>query len=322
MKLLILGGTAWLGRQLATEALERGHDVTCVARGTDVPLGARLVRADRDSDDALAGVAAERWDAVLDVARQPGHVRRAVRDLAPVAERYLFVSTGNVYASQAFVGADEDAELLSALAADSYVDADDYGSAKVACEQAVLEGFGESRSLIARAGLLGGPGDPTGRSTYWPWRFAHPAVEGAVLVPDAPELPAAVLDVRDLAAWLVRCAALGTAGVFNAAGVAVPLPAFLAAAAAGSSAEPVRAPEQWLKDHGVNEWAGPRSLPLWLADRSWYGMNARSTARAEAAGLVRRPLEETLRDGAAAGFVGGVGLPDTDERELIGSLRP
>ncbi|WKK72626.1 NAD-dependent epimerase/dehydratase family protein [Rathayibacter oskolensis] len=319
MKLLILGGTAWLGRQLATEALARGHDVTCVARGTDVPEGARLIRADRDHDDALRGVAAEHWDAVIDVARQPGHVRRAVRDLGE-AGRYLFVSTGNVYASQSELGADEDAELLAPLAADSFTDPDDYGAAKVACEQAVIEGFSPSRSLIARAGLLGGPCDPTGRSSYWPWRFAHPAVEGAVLVPDAPSLPTAVLDVRDLAVWLVQCASLGTAGVFNAAGVTMPLPAFLAAAALDSTAVSVPAPEQWLRDHDVNEWAGPRSLPLWLADPSWYGMNARSTTRAEAAGLVRRPLAETLRDTLAAGHPGGAGLTDPDERALLAAL--
>ncbi|WP_085477938.1 NAD-dependent epimerase/dehydratase family protein [Rathayibacter oskolensis] len=323
MRLLILGGTAWLGRQLATEALHRGHDVTCVARGTDVPPGARLIRADRDHDDALTSVATEYWDAVVDVARQPGHVRRAVRDLAPVADRCLFVSTGNVYASQAEIGVDEDAPLLAPLDSDSYTDPDSYGPAKVACEQAILAAFGPSRSLIARAGLLGGPGDPTGRTSYWPWRFAHPAAEGAVLVPDAPELPTAVLDVRDLAAWLVHCAEAGTGGVFNVAGSPLPFPEHLAAAraAAGSSAEPVLAPEPWLLAHGVNEWAGPRSLPLWLADRSWYAMNARSTARAEAAGLVRRGLEETLRDGLVARVAAGAGLVDAEELELLAVLR-
>lgn len=323
MKLLILGGTAWLGRRIATEALTRGHEVTCLARGTAVADGARLVRADRDHDDALAGVASEHWDAVFDVARQPGHVRRAVRDLAGVAGRYVFVSTGNVYASQAELGADEDAPLLAPLAADSFTDPDDYGPAKVAGEEAVLAGFGATRTLIARAGLLGGPGDPTGRTTYWPWRFAHPAVEGSVLVPDAAELPTAVLDVRDLAAWLVGCVEDGVGGVFTAGGVAVPLPDHLEAAraAASSTAAPVLAPEQWLLERDVNQWAGPRSLPLWLADRDWYGMNARSTARAEAAGLVRRPLEETLRDSLAAGFAGGAGLADADERELLGELQ-
>lgn len=323
MKLLLLGGTAWLGRRIATEALARGHEVTCLARGTAVADGARLVQADRDHDDALAAVASERWDAVVDVARLPGHVRLAVRDLAGSAGRYVFVSTGNVYASQAVIGADESAPLLAPLADDSFTDPDDYGPAKVACEEAVLAGFGPSRALIARAGLLGGPGDPTGRTAYWPWRFAHPAVEGSVLVPDAADLPTAVLDVRDLAAWLVRCVEDGVGGVFNAGGVAVPLPDHLAAArsAASSTAAPVPAAERWLLENDVNQWAGPRSLPLWLAERDWYGMNARSTARAEAAGLVRRPLEETLRDALAAGYGGGAGLEDADERELLRVLQ-
>ena len=112
MKILILGGTAWLGRTIATTALAAGHDVTCLARGTDVAAGAVVVRADRDQGDALASVCGQRWDAVIDVSRQPGQVRRAVRDLEPVADRYVFVSSGNAYASQEAIGQDEDALKL------------------------------------------------------------------------------------------------------------------------------------------------------------------------------------------------------------------
>ncbi|QHC56715.1 NAD-dependent epimerase/dehydratase family protein [Rathayibacter tanaceti] len=303
MRFLLLGGTAWLGGHLASEALRRGHEVTCVARGSAVPAGARFVRADRDRDEALAPVAGTRWDAVIDVARRPDHVRRAVRDLT--AGRYLFVSTTSVYASHADPGADEDAELLPPLE-----DPDEYGSAKAACEQAVLAG--SAPALIARAGLLGGPGDPTGRSSYWPWRFA---VGGAVLVPDAPELPTAVLDVRDLAAWLVHCAEEGAGGVMNVAGRSMPLVEHLALARGDSPAEPVAVAEEWLLARGVQQWAGPDSLPLWIADPAWRGMNARSTARAEAAGLVRREPAETLREAAAARGAGGAGLGEDRERE-------
>jgi 2'-hydroxyisoflavone reductase len=327
MRLLVLGGTAWLGHRIAATALERGHEVTCLARGSAVPEGARLVTADRDADDALRAVGGERWDAVFDVARQPGHVRRAVRDLASAADRYVLVSTISVYASQETMKADETAETLAPLTTDTYTDPEDYGPAKRACEDAVIEAFGPDRSFVARAGLIGGPGDPTGRTDYWPWRFAHPAVPGAVLVPDAPDLPTSVIDVRDLAEWLVRGAEEGTAGIFDAAGPSVVFPEHVEAArtAAGSTAEPVLAPEQWLHDHDVTEWAGPRSMPLWLSDRAWYGMNARSTSRAEAAGLTFRPLVDTLRDAlhhreSHPADAPRAGLKDDDERDLLTEL--
>ncbi|MBF4463328.1 oxidoreductase [Rathayibacter sp. VKM Ac-2878] len=327
MKILVLGGTAWLSHEIAKTLLARGHDVTCAARGSDAPQGARVVNLNRDLDDALRPLTGQRWDAVVDVARQPGHVRRAVRDLASLVDRYLFVSTGNVYASQDEVGADESAPLNEPLLADTFSDPEEYGPAKVACENAVLATFGADRSLIARAGLIGGPGDHTQRTTYWPWRFAHPAREGSVLTPDAPDLPVAVIDVRDLAQWLVRCIERAASGVYNATGSAVALPEHLAAAhrAAHSSAVAVRAPEQWLQDHDVAEWGGPRSMPLWLMDRSWYGFNGRSNTRAVATGLSLRPLEETLRDGlswreSAPAEEMKAGLEDADEGSLLSAL--
>ena len=356
----MLGGTAWLGRHIASAAIGAGHEVTCLARGTDVPDGATLIRADRDRDDALVGAALvgadgvawaagadgadgadARWDAVIDVAREPGHVRRAVRALEPVADRYLFVSTTSVYASDAKLGADETAERVEPLAADLMDGPDDYGPAKAACEDAVLAAFGPDRSLIVRPGLIGGPGDPTGRTDHWVWRFAHPArassapgapaerrepgesaerrepgapaerrepgepseldgpgEPGIVLAPEAPDLPTAVLDVRDLADWLVRCVEQGANGVANALGEVVSFDEHLEAArrAAASDAAIVRAPAEWLLARGVGQWAGPRSMPLWIADPAWHGMNARSTVRARSRGLEPRLLVETLRD--------------------------
>lgn len=324
MRLLILGGTAWLGHTTAQAALDAGHEVACAARGDGIPTGARRIRVDRDDTDGLAPLRGQTWDAVIDVARQPGHVRRATRALADAAGRFVFVSTCNVYAEQATIGADETAPLVPALEADEMATADDYGAAKVAGEEAVVGAFGTERSIIVRPGLIGGPGDPTGRSTYWPRRFARPSSsEGAVLAPDAPQLPTALLDVRDLAAWLVLLADGRGAGVYNAAGTSVPLPAHLDAAqrAADHRGSIVAAGEDWLSDRGVAQWAGPRSLPLWLADRDWYGMNARSTDRAVADGLVRRPLDDTLRDAIDGGpVVTGAGLTDEDERTLLRDL--
>ncbi|MGL5928449.1 MAG: NAD-dependent epimerase/dehydratase family protein, partial [Dermatophilaceae bacterium] len=199
MKILVLGGTAWLGRTVAQEVLRRGHESTCLARGSaPAPEGASFVTADRDDEAALVEVAGVHWDAVVDVSRQPGQVRRAVRDLS--TEHYVFVSTGNVYASFDRLEQDEDAALRAPLHGDVMDDMETYGEAKVACEQAVLAG--DAPATIVRSGLIGGPGDDSGRSGYWPWRFAHPVSE-EVVVPDDPDFPVALVDVRDLADWVV-----------------------------------------------------------------------------------------------------------------------
>ncbi|MCQ1995913.1 oxidoreductase [Arthrobacter sp. zg-Y1171] len=342
MKLLILGGTAWLGHQTAAAALAAGHDVTCAARGSsgEPPTGADFLRVDRDADDGLAAAAGEHWDAVIDVSRQPGQVRRSVRDLRSGGCFYVLVSTGNVYASQRELGQAEDAPLLAPLAADVMDSMESYGPAKVACEQAVAAGFGAGSHALVRAGLIGGPGDTSGRSGYWPLRFAQ---GGPVLVPDVPNQPTQLIDVRDLAQWLVRVAEQRTAGVFNAVGETVPFTEHLAeaAAAAGAGEPPARnsrvadpappritvpAAPQWLREQGVNEWSGPRSLPLWLEDPDWHGMNARSNARARSAGLRLRPLRQTLKDtlaweeAAGVGRPRGAGLTPAEERDLLARL--
>ena len=331
MRLLVLGGTAWLGRTVAADAAGRAHAITCLARGDsgDAPDGVRLVRADRGRSDAYDRVTGEGWDAVIDVACQPGQVRRAVAALEPVADRYLFVSSSSVYASQREPDQDESAPVLPALASDVMDSMADYGRAKVACEQAVTAGFGSERSLLARAGLIGGPGDSSGRSGYWPWRFARPSdPAGAVLVPDAPRLATAVVDVRDLAAWLVDCVEAGTAGVFNAGANRMPLADHLAVAreVAGHTGPVVTAPADWLLARGVSNWAGTMSLPLWLDDPDWQGMNARDTGRAVAAGLVARRLGQTLADTLEWELSRpdpgphGAGLTDEQERGLLRAL--
>jgi 2'-hydroxyisoflavone reductase len=328
MRFLVLGGTAWLGRTIATDAAARGHGVACIARGEsgDGAPGVRFVRADRDRADAYDQVAGEHWDAVIDVGRQPGHVRRAVARLEPVADHYLFVSSANVYASQRELNADESAPRLEPLQSDVMDTMEVYGEAKVACEDTVTAVFGPNRSLVARVGLIGGPGDSSGRSGYWPWRFARPSnPEGVVLVPDAPDLPTALIDVRDLAAWLVTCAESGTAGVFNAGANQMLLPEHLAVAraVAGHTGQVFSAPPTWLIQQGVQNWSGTTSLPLWLDDRDWYGMNARDTSRAHAAGLVSRPLDQTLVDTLAWELSRpqpgphGAGLTDEAEEALL-----
>ncbi len=331
MRFLILGGTAWLGGHVTNTALALGHQVTCLARGSsgDAPVGAAFVHADRTQPGAYDHVARDQWDVVIDVSRQPGQVKSAVAALADRTGFFVFVSSGNVYADHSTPGQEEDGALLPALNGDVMESMETYGQAKVACEQNVLRVFGPDRALIARVGLIGGPGDIFDRTGYWPLRFARPSTEdGAVMVPDAPDLPTQVIDVRDLAAWLVDAASRSLPGIFNATGETVLLPGHLdvARTVGGHTGPVVAADQQWLLTQGVQEWMGERSLPLWLADPDWRGFNANDSRKARRGGLTTRPLEQTLADTLAwemsreRARVRQAGLSDEDERALLEAL--
>ncbi|GAA5160132.1 NAD-dependent epimerase/dehydratase family protein [Ornithinimicrobium tianjinense] len=324
MELLILGGTRFLGYAVATAARDRGHDVTCLARGSGpVPDGVRLVLADRDDDGALAPVSDRPWDAVVDLATLPGHVRRAVRDLH--TSHRVQVSTANVYARADTPEQDEQAPVVDPLEADVMSGMEEYGAAKVACEVAVRRAPGTS--TVVRAGLIGGPGDASGRTGYYPWRFAHPTGPD-VLVPDDPELPVSLIDVDDLAAWIVLAAERRVDGTFNATGPTTSLGAVVDAArrVAGSGAEARPVALDVLAREGVNQWMGPRSLPLWIAEPTMRWFSTLDTSAARREGLVTRPLEETLaralayeetRDEARPR---ACGLTDEEERALRSAL--
>ena len=193
----------------------RGHQVTCAARGEsgDVPAGARHVVLDRAAPDwsPLDG----EWDAVVDVARTPSWVRDALDALAERVPHWTFVSTISVYAEHATPGGSQDTlPVLSPITDDVEQDTPEaYGASKVACEQGVQARAREA--LVVRPGLIVGPGDPSGRFSYWPERLAE---GGPVLAPESPDLTAQVIDVRDLAGWLVTCAENRLTGVYDAPG--------------------------------------------------------------------------------------------------------
>ena len=331
MRFLVLGGTAWLGGYVTSTALALGHQVTCLARGSAGPVrrGATFLPGDRTQPGAYDHVVGDRWDVVIDVSRQPGQVKSAAAALADRTGVFVFVSSGNVYADQSSPGQREDGALLPPLTGDVMESMQTYGQAKVACEQHVLRAFGPNRALIARVGLIGGPGDVFDRTGYWPLRFARPAPDGgAVLVPDAPDLPTQVIDVRDLAAWLVDAGSRGVSGIFNATGETHLFPGHLDVArkVAGHTGPVVVADQQWLLAQGVQEWMGARSLPLWLTDPDWLGFNANDSSQARRAGLTNRPLDQTLTDTLAwersrePGRVRHAGLSDEDERALLATL--
>ncbi|KUM32840.1 NAD-dependent epimerase/dehydratase family protein [Arthrobacter sp. EPSL27] len=327
MRILVLGGTAFLSAEIARQALAAGHDVTCLARGSTSapPDGATWLREDRSQGAAAYSAAAGgRWDAVVEVSRDPGQAREALEALAGSARHWTFVSSCSVYADHSVPGAGEDAEVLAPLAAGTEPGADTYGEAKATIEQWTAELAGD-KAHVCRAGLISGPGDGSDRYGYWPARFARGA--GPVLVPDIPADATQVIDVRDLAAWILAAAENGTTGTLNAVGDPVTFAAYLEEARRlAGGAEVVAAPPDWLAARGANYWAGPDSFPLWLPPKH-EGFAARSGAAARAAGLRTRPWPETLRDTLADERRRGLdrerkaGLsPDTERRLLAEHL--
>ncbi|OFI39584.1 epimerase [Arthrobacter sp. SW1] len=328
MRILILGGTAFLSAEIARQAVDAGHDVTCLARGSSAepPSGVRWVRADRSAGVAAYSALDGGWDAVVDVTRDPAHAKGALTALAERAGHCTFVSSCSVYARHDQPGAAEDAELLPPLPEDAAAGPETYGESKSAIEELVEGTFG-GKAHIVRAGLISGPGDSSDRYGYWPARFA--GGDGPVLVPDIPADPVQVIDVRDLAAWILAAAAKKLAGAFNAVGEVVPFEEYLRGCRglAGTGADPVLASTSWLEERGVQPWSGDDSLPLWLPPEH-EGFMARSNAAARAGGMSLRPWQDTLRDTLDDERAKGLhrprkaGLRPETEKGLLASLLP
>ncbi len=325
MKLLVLGGTLFLSRAVAAEAVARGHDATCAARGHSgaVPTGATHAVLDRAEPDwsALEG----EWDAVVDVAGSPGWVRDALDHLAARVPHWVFVSSISVYADHATPhGTPETLPLLDPVGDDVQQDTPEaYGGAKVACEQLVRERA--SSSLVVRPGLIVGPGDPSGRFSYWPERLAE---GGDVLAPDHPERDVQLIDVRDLATFLVDAVEQRLEGVLDVTGRVTALGEVLEEVqrgveghGPGSRATLYWAAPAFLRRHHVQPWSGPRSLPLWLP-REMSGMLTHDASAAYDAGLRTRPVSETAADTltwlrSEEGRVTVTGMTRAEEQELL-----
>jgi 2'-hydroxyisoflavone reductase len=277
VRLLVLGGTKFLGRHAVAAALADGHEVTTFTRGrTNPDLFPEAEHLTGDRDGGLDALRGREWDGVVDTS---GYVPRVVRQSAELlraaVQHYVFVSTISVYAEP---------DELDDPATENIEQ--HYGALKRACERVVEEVYGE-RSARVRAGLIVGPHDPTDRFTYWPRRLA---AGGDVLAPGDPPQPLQVIDARDLAAWLVRLALDGPGGTFDATGEQTTLGAVLEQLRGG--AQLVWVDGQRVLDAGVQPWM---ELPLWLPRDAWELME-RDVSAAVAAGLSFRPLEETARD--------------------------
>lgn len=324
MRLLILGGTVFLGRHLAAGALAAGHAVTLFTRGRHKPeLFPQAVRLRGDRDGDLTALDGQTWDAVIDTSGYlPRVVRASARRLAGSAGLYAFVSSISVYADLSRPGVDEEGPLarLEDPATES-IDGETYGGLKALCEAACEEEL-PGRTLVVRPGLIVGPHDPTDRFTYWPERVA---AGGEVLCPDSPDRVTQFIDARDLASWILDAVATGRTGRFNATGPAAPLRygRLLEACrdVSGSDATFTWVTEEFLLAEQVGPWM---ELPLWVPrSPESAGFDAVSIDRAVAAGLRFRPVEETLRDTLAwiatlpADRSRRAGLDREKERELL-----
>lgn len=326
LRILILGGTGFLGPKTVEVALARGHHVTVFNRGRTekrIPFGFEGVDhlyGNRDpnlpADDAhgpdgnllnpeaspkgLETLAGKSWDVVIDNSGYyPRHVKASAELLAKSCKRYLYISSISAYADNKVVGADEDHAL--AKLADPAVEtmgpnSSFYGGLKALCEQVAQAAF-PAKCAVVRPGYIVGPGDPTDRFTYWPVRFAK---GGEVVAPGRPSDPLQWIDVRDLAEFLVKLAEDATTGVFNACGPGEParFGDVIASCIQLAKRSGVVCNTKWLSAEFLNaQGAGGEDgvFPIWLDPvGDFAGFHCWSNARATAVGMRYRTLEDTL----------------------------
>jgi len=297
-KILVLGGTRFLGPAIVDAALARGHEVVLFNRGKSDPGRYKQLETligNRDGD--LKALEGRKFDSVIDTS---GYVPRVVRAsaelLAPNVGQYVFISSVSVYADSSKAGADE-TDPVGQLS-DPKIETmgerfENYGPLKAACE-AAAEAAMPGRVANVRPGLIVGPEDPSDRYTYWPMRLAR---GGEVLCPGDPSDPVQYIDVRDLGEWLVLLAEQNTMGVFNATGPAggEPIGTMIEACRAASGVESslTWVPAEFLMSNGVMPWS---HMPVWIPPSPDSGAHGnRSVERAIKAGLKRRSALDTAR---------------------------
>jgi len=296
MKILIIGGTRFLGRHLVNSARARGHEVTLFNRGQTNPnlFGqVEKIRGDREKDlDQLSG----QWDAVIDTCGYfPRIVRMSAEALKNKVEYYVFISSISVYSAFSKVGINE-SDPVGKIEDETIeeVTGESYGPLKVLCEKAVQDVFGID-ALIIRPGLIVGPHDPTDRFTYWPVRVAR---GGNILTPDKPETPVQIIDVRDLSNFIIELIQQNVTGVFNATGPSheLTLGRLLDTCklVSASDAKFKWASLEFLEKNKVAPWS---DMPVWVPDTAEdAGFSRVDISKALKAGLKFISLEETVRD--------------------------
>ena len=309
MKLLILGGTKFVGRHIAEAALARGHELTLLTRGqTNANLFAgnlsvEHLRADRSSAEVLTALLAKNperfWDAVIDVSGYfPRDVRLSTELLKDRAAHYLFISTISVYKdfSRKYMSEDSPTALIDSPEEQTAITGENYGALKAICEQAVAEAFGPGRSTIIRPGLVVGPYDHTNRFVYWPMRVAR---GGEVLAPGTAGRAVQFIDGRDLANFTLHLLEQQISGIYNATGPSRQLLSMrefleLCRATLGGEATFTWVSDWLLLEHSATPYT---EIPLWIPEApDTLGAGFVNTRYALAAGLAYRPLTQTIAD--------------------------
>lgn len=309
LKILILGGTGFLGPALVEIAQERGHKITVFNRGkTEERIGklpgevVRLI-GDRDPNkgEGLHALKEGAWDVCIDNSGYyPRMVKASAELVAPRVRQYIYVSSISAYKDNDKPGLDETAPVatLEDPAVETMGDQfQNYGGLKALCEQ-VSEAAMPGRATIVRPGYIVGPGDPTDRFTYWPVRVQK---GGEVLAPGTPDDPIQIIDVRDLAAWMIHLAEKNITGVFNACGPAKKLSMGetldACKKACGEGSEGSKATLTWVSAEFIEKYPDTIPLPIWAAPTGESaGFHAWSNAKAIAAGLTFRPVVEICKD--------------------------
>ncbi|HEV2371675.1 MAG TPA: NAD-dependent epimerase/dehydratase family protein [Streptosporangiaceae bacterium] len=301
MRLLVLGGTRFLGRAIVDEALGRGHDVTTFTRGRSghARPGVQALHGDRTVPAELWPLSQQEWDAVIDTSvLAPSHVAAGLRALQGRVGHYTYVSTLSVYEDLGREPVNEDSTVLACPSdATGTMETLGYGELKAGSERAVMAAM-PGHSLIVRPGVIVGPHENIGRLPWWLCRLAQ---GGEVVAPGAPERPAPVTDARDLAVWLVDNTRRGIPGAVNVPGPqTATMGGLLAACAEATSADRATGLElHWVSDAdleaaGVEPWT---ELPLWIPDNlEWAGLWQVSGDRALRTGLHYRPITDTAHD--------------------------
>lgn len=302
LRILILGGTGYIGPEQVTYAVERGHTVTLFNRGRTNPSlfpNVEKLQGDRNVAGGLDALKGRTWDVVIDnPTGKPQWIVDAAAVLKGKVGQFIYVSSTGVYANSDRVMPDENSPLLE-LSPITGPEADQagYGSRKARCEQLVQQAF-PGQSTVVRPGLIVGPGDLTDRFTYWPWRIEQ---GGEILAPGGFDDPVQWIDVRDLSQWMIRLAEQRTFGVFNAVGPSTPIGIggmlWGIKACFANDAHFTWVPQPFLTEQKVRSWA---EMPVWsYPGASTLAYCTSKIDRAIAAGLTFRPLAETVRDGMA-----------------------
>jgi len=297
MKILILGGTGFIGPHMVKEALRRGHDVSLFNRGrTNNELFPDLTLYKGDRNDGLQSLEGGSWDVVIDNSGYvPRHVEDSARLLSSVVSHYLFVSTISVYAvSAAPITEESPLETMEDETVEE-VTGESYGPMKALCEHRVLAEVGADRTTILRPTYICGPGDRTDRYTYWPVRTMQ---GGEMLWPGTPTDDIQIIDVRDFANFTIDCLEQKTDGIFN---TVTPLESFKmgdlleeSLAVTDADLTPVWVDKEFITEHKIAEGG---ALPIWEhPDGEYYPLSFCDGTRAVAAGLKNRPTRETARD--------------------------